>query len=88
MATAVQSETSTPSAKARARRQLELATRGWFAATALGQLLFVAFILLFYYTSVLSGDYAAWNAKPHISGLSRAIRPAIASSPGTCWPPP
>lgn len=57
-----------PSAKARARRQLELATRGWFAATALGQLLFVAFILLFYYTSVLSGDYAAWNAKPLITG--------------------
>ena len=68
MATAIQSETSTPSAKVRARRQLELATRGWFAVTALGQLLFVAFILLFYYTSVLSGDYAAWNAKPLITG--------------------
>ena len=68
MATAVQSQTPTPSAKARARRHLELATRGWFAATALGQCLFVAFIVLFYYTSVLSSDYAAWNAKPHISG--------------------
>jgi hypothetical protein len=59
---------SNPSAKARARRQLDLAVRGWFAATVFGQLLFVAFILLFYYTSVLSSDYAAWNAKPHISG--------------------
>lgn len=68
MATTAQSETSQPSTKARARRQLELATRGWFAATALGQFLFVAFIVLFYYTSVLSSDYAAWNAKPHISG--------------------
>jgi hypothetical protein len=67
MATAVQSETS-PSAKARARRQLQVATRAWFTATALGQLLFVAFIVLFYYTSVLSGDYAAWNTKPLITG--------------------
>ena len=57
-----------PSPKARARRQLDLAVRGWFAATALGQLLFVAFILLFYYTSVLRGDYAVWNTKPLITG--------------------
>ena len=57
-----------PSPKARARRQLDLAVRGWFAATVLGQGLFIAFILLFYYTSVFSGDFAAWNAKPMITG--------------------
>lgn len=68
MATTVQSEVSTPSLPARARRQLQLATRGWFAATALGQLLFAAFIVLFYYTSVFSGNLAAWNTKPLITG--------------------
>jgi hypothetical protein len=57
-----------PSAKARARRQIDRAVHGWFAATALGQLLFAAFIVLFYYTSVLRGDFAAWNAKPLITG--------------------
>lgn len=34
-----------------------------------GQLLFIAFILLFYYPSSLSGDFAAWNAKPLIKGF-------------------
>ena len=68
MATTVQSETTTPSTKARARRQLHLAARGWFAATALGQLLFVAFIVLFYYSTIFSGNLAAWNTKPLITG--------------------
>jgi len=68
MATTVQSESSPPAIKARARRQLHLATRGWFAATALGQLLFVAFIVLFYYSSIFSGNLAAWNTKPLITG--------------------
>jgi hypothetical protein len=69
MSSAVQTLASpAPSAKARARRQIDRAVRGWFAATALGQLLFVAFIGLFYYTSVLRGDFAAWNAKPLITG--------------------
>ena len=52
----------------RARRQLRLAARGWFVATAIGQLLFIAFILLFYYAKTLSGDYAGWNDKPLITG--------------------
>lgn len=68
MATIVQSESPPPSTRARARRQLHLATRGWFAATALGQLLFVAFIVLFYYSSIFSGNLAAWNTKPLITG--------------------
>jgi hypothetical protein len=50
------------------QRRLALAVRGWFAATALGQLLFAGFILLFYYPSVLTGDFAGWNAKPLITG--------------------
>lgn len=68
MATTVRSEAPNAAIKVSARRQLHLATRGWFAATALGQLLFVAFIVLFYYTSVLSGNWATWNSKPLITG--------------------
>ncbi len=50
-------------------RPLDRAVRGWFAATLAGQLLFVAFILLFYWRLVLSGDHAGWNAKPLITGF-------------------
>jgi hypothetical protein len=50
------------------KRHLSLAASGWFAATAIGQLLFVGFILLFYYVHVLTGNYAAWNSKPLITG--------------------
>lgn len=56
------------SAPTQARRQLTNAVRGWFAATAFGQLLFVAFILLYYYTTTLGGNFAGWNAKPLITG--------------------
>lgn len=52
----------------RARGQLALAVKGWFAATALGQLAFALFILLFYYPSTLSGNFAVWNSKPLIDG--------------------
>ena len=40
-----------------------------YLSIAVGQLLFAAFILLFYYPSSLSGDFAAWNAKPLIKGF-------------------
>jgi hypothetical protein len=63
-----QSDQSVPPPAAAARRQLNLAIRGWFGATLLGQLLFAAFILLYYYPSTLSGDYSAWNNKPLITG--------------------
>lgn len=39
-----------------------------YLAIAAGQLLFIAFILLFYYPPTLSGDFAAWNDKPLIMG--------------------
>lgn len=56
------------SAGTRARRQLSRAASGWFVVTAIGQLLFVAFILLFYYVHVLTGNYAAWDMNPLITG--------------------
>jgi hypothetical protein len=40
-----------------------------YLAIAAGQLLFTAFILLFYYPSSLSGDFAGWNDKPLIKGF-------------------
>ncbi|UKK83456.1 DUF2306 domain-containing protein [Sphingopyxis sp. BSN-002] len=40
-----------------------------YLAIAAGQLLFTAFILAFYYPSSLSGNFAAWNAKPLIKGF-------------------
>jgi hypothetical protein len=42
----------------------------WFVAALVGQLLFVLFILLFYYTSTLTGDFAAWDGKPNIEGFA------------------
>ncbi|HEV2598652.1 DUF2306 domain-containing protein [Sphingopyxis sp.] len=40
-----------------------------YLAIAAGQLLFVAFILLYYYPPTLTGDFAAWNEKPIIKGF-------------------
>ena len=56
------------SARTPAATPLVAATRGWFAVTLVGQLLFASFILLFYYPPTLAGDFAAWNAKPLITG--------------------
>ncbi|OWQ92677.1 DUF2306 domain-containing protein [Sphingopyxis witflariensis] len=40
-----------------------------YLAIAAGQLLFIAFILLFYYPPTLTGNFAAWNDKPLIIGF-------------------
>ncbi|MBO9697904.1 MAG: DUF2306 domain-containing protein [Sphingopyxis sp.] len=40
-----------------------------YLAIAAGQLLFVAFILLYYYPPTLSGNFAEWNDKPIIKGF-------------------
>lgn len=40
-----------------------------YLAIAAGQLLFIAFILLFYYPATLTGNFAAWNEKPLITGF-------------------
>lgn len=40
----------------------------WFAVAAFGQAAFIYFILAFYGTRIVSGNYAAWNDKPLITG--------------------
>jgi uncharacterized membrane protein len=55
-----------------ARRALDRAAAFWFSTTVGGQLLFVLFILAFYYPSTLSGNFAAWNTKPLITGFVAA----------------
>lgn len=40
-----------------------------YLAIAAGQLLFIAFILLYYYPPTLTGHFAAWNDKPIIKGF-------------------
>lgn len=47
---------------------LQFSAAAWLAATALGQLLFVTFIIIFYFGSIVRGDPAAWNSKPLITG--------------------
>jgi hypothetical protein len=59
---------TTAPATAGSGHRLRQAAKGWFAATLIGQLLFAAFIFAFYYSSIVSGDQAAWNAKPLITG--------------------
>jgi uncharacterized membrane protein len=41
----------------------------WYLMAALGQIAFLLFILLFYYPSVLSGNFGAWDRKPNIDGF-------------------
>ena len=42
--------------------------RAWFGVAAIGQLAFIGFILVYYGTRTLAGDYAAWNDKQLIDG--------------------
>jgi hypothetical protein len=58
-----------PGRPARGTDWLGRAATFCYLAIAAGQLLFTAFILLFYYPSALSGDFAAWNTKPLIKGF-------------------
>lgn len=58
-----------PSAPARRVDWLGRAATFCYLSIAAGQLLFTVFILLFYYPSSLSGDFAAWNTKPLIKGF-------------------
>ena len=58
-----------PSGPARRADWLGRAATFCYLSIAAGQLLFGAFILLFYYPSSLSGDFAAWNTKPLIKGF-------------------
>lgn len=58
-----------PARPARRAEWLGRAATFCYLAIAAGQLLFTAFILAFYYPSSLSGNFAAWNAKPLIKGF-------------------
>ncbi len=49
-------------------RALSIAAKLWFIAATVGQWSFVFFILAFYGTHSLSGNFAALNNKPHITG--------------------
>ncbi len=49
-------------------QHMRRAARGWFAATAAGQLLFIAFIIAFYYLRIFKGDLAGFDDKPLITG--------------------
>ena len=59
----------TPASSARRADWLGGAANFCYLAIAAGQLLFVAFILLFYYPATLTGNFAGWNAKPLIKGF-------------------
>lgn len=41
----------------------------WFSIAAFGQIGFIVFILSFYGSRTLLGDYAGWNDKPKITGF-------------------
>ncbi len=50
------------------KRMLAMSGKAWFVAAIVGQLLFTLFILLFYGSRIVSGDFAAWNEKRLITG--------------------
>lgn len=50
------------------RRVLSAGATAWFASALFGQWAFVAFIVLFFGGSLVDGDLAALNRKPHITG--------------------
>lgn len=49
-------------------RRLAIMARIWFITTAIGQTGFVLFIASHYGTRTLSGNFAAWNDRPIITG--------------------
>ena len=61
--------TIVPAARPRRTDWLAGSATFCYLAIAAGQLLFVAFTLLYYYPSTLTGNFAAWNEKPLITGF-------------------
>ncbi len=49
-------------------KALQITGSIWFACTVLGQLVFIAFILLFYARPTFMGNFSNWNDKPNITG--------------------
>ena len=62
------SSISTPAPAGGAAKALRWAGIVWFLVAAVGQAAFVGFILAFYGTRTVAGDYAGWNDKPLIDG--------------------
>jgi hypothetical protein len=63
--------TSTRSQGSIADTALKIVGRFWFAVAAIGQLVFVLYIFLFYGSASARGDFAAWNGvmpKGYVSG--------------------
>lgn len=61
---------------------LQWSGRVWFTVAAIGQLAFIGFILSFYGSSTLMGDFAAWNEKPLIDGHIEGDHPGNAMFAG------
>lgn len=53
-----------------ARKLLDRVAIAWCVTAAFGLSAFLLFILLFYYPSSLSGNFAAWDKKPNIEGFT------------------
>jgi hypothetical protein len=62
------SSISTPAPAGGAAKALRWAGILWFVVAAIGQAAFVGFILAFYGTRTVAGNYAGWNDKPLIDG--------------------
>ncbi|MEO0437558.1 MAG: DUF2306 domain-containing protein [Pseudomonadota bacterium] len=52
------------------QQTLRKSVSSWFAIAMLGQLAFVAFILLFYGVRTVRGDFSGWDDKPLIEGYT------------------
>ena len=53
-----------------ASRLLKLSGAAWFCAAAAGQAAFISFILIYYGSRTVTGNWAAWNDKPLIDGYT------------------
>ena len=62
------SSISTPVPTGGTAKALRWAGILWFVVAAIGQAAFVGFILAFYGTRTVAGNYAGWNDKPLIDG--------------------
>lgn len=56
--------------RARGPIWLRRSVNSWYGIAALGQLAFVGFILLYYGSRTVSGDWASWDDKPLIEGYT------------------
>lgn len=62
--------TNTMSTAPRRQTLLRRTAQAWFGVAAVGQLAFVGFILLYFATRSLTGNWATWDDKPLIEGYT------------------